>query len=146
MTDREMWLLFTKTGKPKTNEYDSWAFGDDPDRLATLVMEGKKTGTASAYDLYAYDGEEIPKVGDYSVILDSSDQAVCIIMDTDVRVVPFKDVDENHAKAEGEGDLSLAYWRDVHQKFFRKELGEARMKFTEDAMIVLERFEVVFRP
>ncbi len=146
MTDREMWLLFTKTGSPKSNEYDSWAFGSAPDRLATLVLEGKKTATASAYDLYAYDGEELPKVGEYSIILDSSDQAVCIIMDTDVRLVPFKDVDQVHAAAEGEGDLSLEYWRKVHEDFFKQEFEEARMEFTEDAMIVLERFEVVFRP
>ncbi len=146
MTAREMWLLFTKSGKQESNEYDSWAFGDDSDRLAKLVLQGKKTATASAYDLYAYDGEAVPKAGDYSVILDASDEAVCIIRDTDVQIVPFKEVGEEHARLEGEGDLSLAYWREVHESFFRKELGDARMDFTEDVLIVLERFEVVFRP
>ncbi|MBR2281090.1 MAG: ASCH domain-containing protein [Spirochaetales bacterium] len=146
MTDREMWLRFTKTGRARTNEYESWSFGDAPDKLAALVLEGRKTATASAYDLYAYDNEDIPKVGDYSVILDSADQAVCIIVNTDVRVVPFRDVDESHARAEGEGDLSLALWREVHESFFRKELSDARMEFTEDSLIVLERFDVVFRP
>jgi len=146
MTAREMWLLFTKSGKPESNDYDSWAFGDDPDRLANLVLEGRKTATASAYDLYAYDGETVPEAGDYSVVLNASDEAVCIIRDTDVQLVPFKDVGEEQARLEGEGDLSLAYWRNVHEDFFRKELGDARMKFTEDTMIVLERFEVVFRP
>ncbi len=146
MTAREMWLLFTKSGKQESNEYDCWAFGDDPDKLAALVLEGRKTATASAYDLYAYDGEPIPKVGDYSVILNSAEEAVCIIKDTDVRVVPFKEVEEDQAKAEGEGDLSLPYWREVHERFFRKELSDARMEFTEETRIVLERFEVVFRP
>ncbi len=146
MTDNEMWRLFTETGRPTTDEYDSWCFGDDPDGLAALVLEGRKTATASAYELYAYDNEDIPKVGEYSVILDSSDQAVCIIADTEVSVVPFKDVDEGHARAEGEGDLSLSYWREVHERFFGEELNEARMEFTEDSMIVLERFEFVFRP
>ena len=146
MTAREMWLLFTKKGRPETNDYEAWSFGDDPDGLASLVKEGKKTATASAYDLYAYDKEELPQVGDYSVILDSADQAVCIIKDTEVKVVPFKDVDEEQARCEGEGDLSLDYWREVHERFFRQELEDARMVFTEDTLIVLEKFELVFRP
>jgi len=146
MKAKQMWLLYRQKSNPPTDEFDSWSFGDDPDRLAKLVMEGKKSATASAYDLYAYDGEEIPKVGDYSVVLDSSDEAVCVIMDTDVQIVPFKEVGEEHARLEGEGDLSLEYWRRVHEDFFTKELADARMRFTEDTMIVLERFKVVFRP
>ena len=146
MTAKEMWLLFSRKGRPSTEEYDAWAFGGAPDKLAGLVMEGRKTATASVYELYAYDNERIPKVGDYSVILDSSDNAVCVIRDTDVRMVPFKDVDGQHARREGEGDLSLDYWRNVHREFFTSELEEAGKKLTDDTMIVLETFEVVFRP
>lgn len=146
MTAKEMWHMFCNKSRPGTDEYEAWAFGGAPDKLASLVLAGTKTATASAYDLYAYDNEEIPKVGDYSVILDSSDNAVCIIRDTDVRMVPFKDVDEQHARREGEGDLSLAYWRDIHREFFTEELEEAGKKLTDDTVIVLETFEVVFKP
>ncbi len=146
MTAKEMWLLYTKNSKVDSSEYDAWAFGDESDELAKLVIEGKKTATASVLDLYAYDGERLPKAGDYSVILDSSDNAVCIIRDTDVSIVPFKDVDEEHARREGEGDLSLGYWRDVHQRLFVEWLTEADMKFSEDTMVVLEKFELVFKP
>ena len=146
MTDKEMWNAFCRESGTESENYDSWAFGDDPDVLASLVLEGRKRSTASVYDLYAYDNEELPQVGDCSVILDSKDQAVCIIRDTEVKVVPFRDVDAEHARLEGEGDLSLAYWREVHRKCFTDWMKEAGMAFNDSTRIVLERFEVVYRP
>ena len=146
MTEKEMWSAFCRQSNIQDTDYDSWAFGDEADKLAALVLEGRKSATASVYDLYAYDNEELPEVGSYSVILDSEDQAVCVIRDTEVRVVPFGEVDEDHARLEGEGDLSLAYWREVHRKVFTEWMNEAGMAFDENTRVVLERFEVVFRP
>ena len=101
MTAREMWLLFKKKNSINTDTYEVWAFGDEPDELARLVLEGKKTATASVYDLYGYDNEPLPKAGEYSVIIDSQDRAVCVIRDTEVAIVPFKDVDDEQAYREG---------------------------------------------
>ena len=47
----------------------------------------------------------------FDVVLDSKDQAVCIIEITKVSVQPFHQVSADHAYKEGEGDKSLAYWR-----------------------------------
>ena len=146
MTDKEMWKDFCRQCTNQPERYDSWSFGDDPDTLAALVFEGRKTATASVLDLYELDREPLPKVGDYSVILDSSDRAVCVIRDVDVAVVPFGDVDEKHARLEGEGDLSLAYWRDVHRQCFSEWMSESGLVFSEDTKVVLEKFEVVYRP
>ena len=146
MTDKAMWSAFCKQSGIQNKDYDSWAFGGEPDKLASLVLEGKKRSTASVYDLYAYDNEQLPEVGSYSVILDSEDRDVCVIRDTEVRVVPFKDVDEEHARLEGEGDLSLAHWRDVHKKIFTQWMKEAGMAFKDSTNVVLEKFEVVYRP
>lgn len=146
MTAKEMWLMFRAQNRSMTDDYEAWAFGGDPDGLAALVLSGKKTATASAYDLYAYDNEELPRPGDHSVILDADDNAVCVIRNTAVSVVPFNDVDEEHARREGEGDLSLEHWRDVHRNLFTQWLEEAGMEFSENMPVVLETFQVVFRP
>jgi uncharacterized protein YhfF len=66
---------------------DAWQFGAQPDLLAQLVLDGTKTATASAYDLYAVDNDPLPEVGSYDVVLDSKDQAVCIIQIKKVSVV-----------------------------------------------------------
>ncbi len=144
MTAKQMWDLFRKRNRIETQEHDEWAFGDAPDELAQLVLEGKKRATASVYELYEYDGEKLPQVGGYSVIMDSKDQAVCVIVNTDVRIVPFCEVDEEQARLEGEGDLSLEYWRKVHRECFKEWMEEASRTFGEDTKVVLETFRVVF--
>jgi hypothetical protein len=41
--------------------------------------------------------------------------------------------------------LSLAYWRTVHEDFFRKELTHEGKTFDEKMDIVCEEFKVVYR-
>ena len=91
-----------------------------------------KTATCSAYDLYQVEGEPIPKEGDYSVILDSNSEAVCIVRTVKVYITEFHQVSEEHAYKEGEGDRSLEYWRKVHIDFLTRELAELNMIFTEN--------------
>ena len=139
MTAQEMWDRSGFQGN-----YQAWAFGGAPDKLAKLVMQGVKTATCSALALYEYENEEIPKVGDYSVILDSDGQAVCIIRTTKVYIETFDQVSERHAYLEGEGDRSLEYWRQVHEEFFTEELKTIQQNFDAKMELVCEEFEVVF--
>ena len=124
---------------------DSWAFGDKADELAELVVQGIKTATSSAYDLYRVDNEPLPEAGEYSVILDSHGGARCIIKTTKVYVTAFDKVSESHAYMEGEGDRSLVYWREVHEKFFTDCLKEAGLSFDPMIKVVCEEFEVIYK-
>ena len=138
MTAEEMWQRSALQGS-----YQAWAFGGAPDKLAELVSRGIKTATCSAAALYEHEDEELPKVGDHSVILNSDGQAVCIIRTTKVYVTAFDQVSERHAYLEGEGDRSLAYWREVHKEFFTEELKTIHQEFDESIQLVCEEFEVV---
>ena len=80
------------------------------------------------------------------MILDSREEAVCVIRTTRVFTVPFDQVTAEHAQKEGEGDRSLAHWRRVHEDFFRAELAEAGLEFSPDMPVVCEEFEVVYPP
>ena len=139
MTAQEMWDRSGLKGN-----YQAWAFGGAPDKLAKLVLQGVKTATCSSLALYEHENEEIPKVGDYSVILDSDGQAVCIIRTTKVYIETFDQVSERHAYLEGEGDRSLEYWRRVHEEFFNEELKTIQQEFDTKMELVCEEFEVVF--
>lgn len=134
-----MWEQFGVEG-----EYETWCFGADADRLAELVFVGKKTATSSAYPIYVEENAPLPKVGEYSIILDSHRNAVCIVRTTKVYIVPFNEVSPYHAYREGEGDLSLEYWREVHREFFIKEMNAIDKKFDEKMKVVCEEFEKVF--
>ena len=139
MTAEEMWNQSGLTG-----EYDAWSFGDDADKLAQLVKDGIKTATCSAYCFYEMEEEDLPEAGAYNIILDSDDQAVCIIRATKVYITSFNEVTADHAFKEGEGDRSLEYWRDVHKSFFTEEMKEVNLPFDEEMKLVCEEFEVVY--
>lgn len=122
----------------------AFQFGVSADELASLVLSGKKTATTSSLDLYDED-ESLPQNGVYAAILDSKDQAVCIIQNDSVEIKNYLDVSEKHAYLEGEGDRSLQYWRNVHNDFFVNEYQLEGLIFREqDAKMVLENFHVVY--
>ena len=140
MTAEELWKKSGLTG-----DYEAWSFGEAPDKLAALVLQGIKTATCSAYDLYQRYNEPLPKAGDYSIILNSNNEAMCIIKTNKVYVTEFNNVSKEHAFKEGEGDRSLEYWRTVHIEFLTNELSSLQMPFNENVKVVCEEFEVVYK-
>lgn len=145
MSGKELWEEFIKKSKLSISDYDMWSFGVDADNLANLVAIGDKTATSSAYPLYELENEPLPTIGCYSIILDSKDNAVCIIQTKKVTVVPFNKVSEEHAYKEGEGDKSLTFWKKVHEKFFTECLSQVGLRFTPAMKVVCEEFEVVYK-
>jgi len=126
--------------KAKYPGSQAWQIGDNADmanELADLVMKGIKT--ASCGSLASYLAEKSPpRIGSHNIILDGRDEPVCVIRMTSMRLVRFSDVTEELARKEGEGDLSLEYWRSEHKAFF------SRAGFYADNMeLVAEEFEVV---
>ena len=147
MNAEELWNAFV-TAYPEAAgaAYEAWSYGSDAaDELAQLTASGIKTATASAYPMYELEGEELPKAGEYNVILLTDGTALCITKTTKVALVRYRDVSADHAFLEGEGDRSLSYWRQVHEAFFAEELASAGLTFTEDMTVVCEEFEVVFK-
>ncbi|EEL72754.1 MULTISPECIES: ASCH domain-containing protein [Bacillus] len=127
--------------KPKS--VTAWQFGDSPDYLAKLVIDGVKTATCSGHIFYELENEPLPTTNDYSIVLNSQDEPVAIIKTIEVTVTPMNEVTEEFAIAEGEGDLTYNYWRDTHIQFFTKELHELGLGFSEDILLVCERFELI---
>lgn len=131
----------------RTATYTAWSFGDNEplaDELAQLVLQGIKTATASALWEYESEGESVPEPGDLSVILSGDGRPLCIIETVEIRTLPFNAVDAQFAADEGEGDRSLAYWREAHRRFFTRTLSAIGREFSETMPVVCERFRVVF--
>jgi uncharacterized protein YhfF len=145
--EEEIWLKYSQA-KTDAKSYSAWSFcggGDVGDNLAELVINGTKTATASAYQIYENEGSPIPAVGDLSIILKTNGQAVCIIRTSNVRICRFSDVTSEHAYNEGEGDRSLEYWREVHKEYFSQELDRIGREFDEEMLVVCESFELEFK-
>jgi uncharacterized protein YhfF len=78
--------------------------------------------TASCGSLASFQAEaSAPKIGSYNIILNGQGTPVCVVRMVSMRLVRFCDVTEEFARKEGEGDLSLEYWRKEHQRFFTRE-------------------------
>ena len=114
----------------------SFAFGDGPalaDELLDLVMRGVKTATCSTED-----EPNTSTPGERWIVLDGRGEPRCIIETLEVSYRRYNEVDAAFAHEEGEGDRSLAYWREAHRGYFGRQ-----GKFSEDMMLMCERFRLV---
>ncbi|USB31700.1 ASCH domain-containing protein [Paenibacillus sp. YPG26] len=127
----------------KPAKVSAWQFGASPDHLAQLVINGVKTATCSGLVFYEIENEPLPSIEDYSIILSSKDEPLAIIKTTDVTLMPMNEVPEEFAIAEGEGDRTYSYWRQAHEQFFTRELSRIGLEYSEEMMLVCERFELV---
>lgn len=115
------------------------------DDLLGLYLAGKKTAGSSLVEDYKTAGDSLPRVGNYWIVLDSQDRPGCLVKTVRVEFNRFGDIPAAVARAESEGDLSVAYWKRVHADFFAPFLESWGVTSLEDAQVVTEHFEVVFR-
>lgn len=136
----EYWKKFWE-GKERPALVSAWMFGEAADELAQSVIDGRKTATCSAYVEYELENKPIPVIEEYSIILNSLEEPVAIIKTVEVSVIPMNEVTEEFALAEGDG--SYRNWKEIHERYFKRELGKVGLEFTEDLLLVCERFELV---
>ncbi len=127
--------------------FQIWNFGNTSEmaiELAELVISGKKSATASLVEFNKNHPEVAPIANGYSVITDLAGNPMCVIQTTEIRHLPFDEVDANFAFDEGEGDQTLEDWRERHWKYFTKEAEEFGLEFNENSLICCERFSLLF--
>lgn len=121
---------------------EAFQFGEKADWLAGLVVDGTKTATCSSYPLYELEGENLPEIGDYQIVLNSQDKPVAIIQSYSIEIYPFKKVPVDFALAEGEGTYEA--WKEAHVAFFSRELSIQGLEFTEEMLTVCDCFKKVY--
>ncbi|WNG20230.1 ASCH domain-containing protein [Cystobacter fuscus] len=117
-------------------QLERFSFGDGPaliDSLLALVLSGAKTATCWA----ARDGK-LTEVGKRMVACDSTGTPRVVLETVTLEQARFDEVDEDFAREEGEGDLTLAWWREAHQAYFERNGG-----FDPKMLLWCERFRVV---
>lgn len=121
-------------------------YGDSPElsaELIELIRSGpKRAGTALLWAM-EHDGDALPQVGDIEIVVDHSFEPVLVTRLTRVEVLPFDRVSAEYAAIEGEGDGSLAYWREGHWRFFSRECARIGREPTPDMPVVCSVFELL---
>jgi uncharacterized protein YhfF len=121
-------------------------FGDSPelsDELIALIRSGAKRAGTSLIWAMEIDGDPMPTEGDISIVLDHRDEPVLLTRVTQVEVATFESVTAEYAAIEGEGDGSLAFWREGHWNFFSRECARIGREPTWDMPVVCTVFEVL---
>ena len=146
------WQEFLATLPPdspyRSKTYISEGWGDSPemaDELGALIAAGTKTATCSSLWEWEAEGESIPEPGLITVVLDGRGQPLGIVETVEVTVREYNEVDADFAREEGEGNLSLEYWREVHKSVFSRYLPKIGKEFSEDMPLVCERFRLIYR-
>jgi uncharacterized protein YhfF len=144
---RVFWESFCGTQEKKTecsNEnYRIWPFGGDAqlqDRLVNLVLNNRKTATSGLKTYFEAKWGGFPEPGEKHVILNSSQEPCCVIETTASGIANFGDVPDWLPLEEGEGDQTLAYWKDVHRKVFLEQGATVN----ESTPIVWHRFRKLY--
>ncbi len=145
-----IWSAYSSAagGIDESRFYEAFSFGDSAamaDELGQFVLSGVKRASAGSVWSYESSGNTLPKPGDLSVVIDSEQQALCIIETMRVDVVPFDQVCAEFAATEGEGDGSLAYWRSAHLAYFTRECERAGKALSTSRLIACEQFKVAYR-
>ncbi|MXP50171.1 ASCH domain-containing protein [Pantoea sp. Eser] len=107
--------------------------------MAWLRSVTPRDSPASCGSLRSWqDDEDKPEPGRYSIILNGEQRPVCVIRTTGLFLTRFDRVTPEMAMLEGEGDLSLEYWQQEHQRFFQRE-----GYFHPEMELVFETFQLV---
>ncbi|MBO9708688.1 MAG: ASCH domain-containing protein [Caulobacter sp.] len=117
---------------------ERFSFGDGEglaDELLDLVLAGRKTATCWSWNEVCE-----THVGKRMIACDGRGVPRAVIETVSLEARPFDRVDEAFARLEGEGDLTLAWWRQAHRDYFTRNGG-----FAPDMMLWLEVFQVVAR-
>ena len=127
--------------------YETFYFGNtksSANRLADLVLKGEKTATSSLLWILEQENRPLLQVGDYSIVTTWDKVPVCIIETIELRIIPFKDVDAQFAYDYGEGDRTLAWWKEHIWDYNARECAAIGRQATEDMPILCERLRVVY--
>ncbi|MBN1452338.1 MAG: ASCH domain-containing protein [Anaerolineales bacterium] len=132
----------------RDKSYISEGWGDGPemaDELGALIAAGIKTATCSSLWEWEAEGEAMPEPGLITVVVDGHGQPLGIVETVEVTVRKYNEVDADFAREEGEGDLSLGYWREAHKNFFSRYLPRIGKAFSADMPLVCERFRLIYK-
>lgn len=116
------------------------------EELCQLVVAGRKRATTSLTIELTSVGEQLPKVGDISIVVGRDGTPRALIELTHVESIPFDAVDAEYAAIEGEGDATLETWRRDHLWYFSDVCERLGGRFDGSTPVICQVFRVLWPP
>lgn len=145
-----MWADFLRAHPNEsswTSELVAEFFGDSPemaDELLALVLAGTKRATAGTVRDFEREGQPLPRIGGYWIACDGRGRPGAVLQTVELRLGVLDSVDDAFAWDEGEGDRTRDDWLAGHRRFFTRSWAAHGERFGPEALVVFERFVVVW--
>ena len=149
MTSSEFWQKTKAALKLQDDESFAGELGFEArgfagtEKIAALLAE-KKRAAFSTYAVYAIDNEILPVSGEFYIVKNAEEEAVCAIQIQRVEILPFNEVPWTLAALEGE-DENLQEWRERTREILEEESEIIGYEFREDIKLVFMEFKIVMR-
>ncbi|WP_340154173.1 ASCH domain-containing protein [uncultured Winogradskyella sp.] len=146
----DIWNRYTKSNPKFINDElpDSWFFHNneaDANRLADLVVTGKKKASSGLYYKYKEAKADLQEAGTKHIITNFSGKAQAIIEIVKVDTIPFNEITKRYAELDmGTHKEPLKQWKKVHWDFFSNVFEDSEEEPTEDMLVVCEWFETIW--
>ena len=128
-------------GRARVDGYgDSKALSDE---LLALIRSGQMRAGTGLIWAHEFENEPIAQPGDIGIVVDHAGVPSIVTRIVSVDVVPYAQVSAEYAAIEGEGDGSLAYWREAHWDYFSRECERIGRVPNDNMMVVCNVFEVL---
>lgn len=114
---------------------------EEANRLANLIISGKKKATSGLYVWYEELNVGLPKIGTKLIVTDFEGKAKAIIRTTKVDTVPFNKISKTYAALDMGTEITpLEKWKKAHWDFFASTVDNP----TDNLLVVCETFETIW--
>lgn len=142
------WNAAKAAGVPLGDDYWVRRIGGNKetvDIILDLVLRGEKRGTFGVKLLQDRQPEITPSLGGEAVMVDMDGQPHGILKTKQLTPVPYKNISEEHLVIEGPGARKLEVWQDIHWPYWTSLLARHDLEPSQDMIIVVEHFDLVYR-
>jgi uncharacterized protein YhfF len=113
--------------------------GELRQELVGLVLSGPKRATAGLLSDYEIEGESLETVGEQLVLIGDDGRRAGLVEITETEVVPFAEVSDDFARAEGEGFAGHLDWATAHRAYWER-IGR---RIDDRTPVVCLRFKLI---
>jgi 5-formyltetrahydrofolate cyclo-ligase len=113
------------------------------DALIRLYLSGRKTAGSGLVRDYRTAGDPLPRRGNHWIVLDGRGRPRLLLRTVRVEFSVFGRLPARIARAEGEGDRTVAHWKRVHRRLYAPFLARWGIDDLDAAEVVTETFRLL---
>lgn len=112
--------------------------------LFDLIKTGNKSGTFGLKMLHDLDPVNAPTIGRVTVMVDFQGKPHLAVRVVEVTPVAYNNITDDHVSVDGPTMRTTEAWKSVHWPFWTDLLAKHGMKPSEEMIVEVERFEVIY--